>query len=111
MISQKDLNTFMGKVIDQLGLDNSKSGSGSGNDNKKKKNQKKLLDLTPAQIVVVSGILTNVLSVQTFSVDRDQQIQIILDGSLKRKTELEKTLDEIGKKPFDEVLKALVGRL
>jgi hypothetical protein len=44
-------------------------------------------------------------------VDRDQIVQIVLEGSLKKKTELEKMLDEIGSMPFDEVVKAMLERL
>jgi hypothetical protein len=51
------------------------------------------------------------LDIDSVLVDRRQEVQIVLVGSLKQKTSLEKTLDEIGSMPFDEVLKAMVGRL
>ena len=112
MLSQQNLDAFMEKVMSQLGLDNNKDDKRDGKKNgKKKKCQSIFTNLTPAEILVISGILTDVLSVQSFLVDRNQQIQIVLGGSLRRKTELEKTLDEIGDKPFDEVLKALLRRM
>lgn len=109
MIPQEHLNEFTKKIMSHLGFDDDCK-------NKKKKCsgsnvKKRLVSLTPAQIMVISGIITDVLSVESLLVDRDQQVQIVLGGSLKRKTELEKTLDEIGQKPFDEVLKALLGRV
>ncbi len=99
MIPQEHLNEFTKKIMGQLGFDSDNCV------------RKRLVSLTPAEIMVISGILTDVLSVESLLVDRTQQVQIVLGGSLKRKTELEKTLDEIGQKPFDEVLKALLGRI
>lgn len=106
MIPKEQLNMLTKKILGQFGFDND-----CDSDNKNNNVKKRFTSLTPAQIMVVSGILTNVLSVESLTVDRDQQIQILLSGSLKRKTELEKTLDEIGQKPFDEVLKALLNRV
>lgn len=105
MIPHEHLNDFTKKIMSQLGFDD------NCKDKKIDSVKKKLLNLTPAEVMVISGIVVDVLSVQSLTVDRDQQIQIVLSGSLKRKTELEKTLDEIGQKPFDEVLKALLGRM
>lgn len=109
MFSQNNLDAIMSKIMSQLGMDNSNDNNCKNDKNKKTK--KKCLNLTPAQIMVISGILTDVLSVQSLLVDRDQSVQIILEGSLKRKTELEKTLDDIGDKSFDEVMKAFISRL
>ena len=105
MIPHEHLNDFTKKIMSQLVFDD------DCKDKKSDNVKKKLLNLTPAEIMVISGIVVDVLSVQSLTVDRDQQIQIVLSGSLKRKTDLEKTLDEIGQKPFDEVLKALLGRI
>ena len=105
MIPQGHLNDFTKKIMSQLGFDD------DCKDKKSDNVKKRLVNLTPAEIMVISGIVVDVLSVESLTVDRNQQIQIVLGGSLKRKTELEKTLDEIGQKPFDEVLKALLGRM
>ena len=112
MFSSGQMDTIMRKALSQLGIedqpcDNDKQKE-KHKDDKTKDNK---INLTPAQILVVSGILGGALSVDSFLVDKDQQIQILLTGSLKRKTELEKVMDEIGKKPFDQVLKAMLGRL
>ena len=92
-----------------MGLGCEEDNDGDNNNEKKKNNNK--LSLTPSQILVISGLLGGVLHVDSVLVDRDQHIQIILEGSLKRKTELEKMMDQIGKMPFDEVLKAMLERL
>lgn len=105
MIPKEQLNILTKKILSQFGFDND-----CDNDNNNDNVKKRFISLTPAQIMVVSGILTNVLSIESLTVDREQQIQILLSGSLKRKTELEKTLDKIGEKPFDEVLQALLNR-
>ncbi len=57
------------------------------------------------------GLLAGVLEVQSVLIDRDQIVDILLEGSLKRKTRLDKMLDEIGDMPFDEVLEAIMGRV
>lgn len=107
MIPQEQLNEFIKIIMSQFACDDN-----CKTENKATKNvKKKLLCLTPAEIMLVAGILTDALSIESLSVNRDQQIQIVVGGSLKRKTELEKTLDEIGQKPFDEVLKALLTRM
>ncbi len=105
MIPHEHLNEFTKKIMSQLGFDD------DCKDQKSNNVKKKLLSLTPAEIMVISGIVVDVLFVESLTVNRNQQMQIVLGGSLKRKTELEKTLDEIGQKPFDEVLKALLGRM
>lgn len=67
--------------------------------------------INPSQILIISAILAGVLEVTSVLVDRNQTIEIVLSGSLKRKTELEKLLDQIGSKTFDEVVRAMLGRL
>ncbi len=63
------------------------------------------------QALVIAGILGGVLQVRSILFDKDQIVQILLEGSLKQKTELEKMLDQIGTMPFDEVMRALLERL
>jgi len=108
MFSSSQADRIMRKAMHQLGLgcdENNKE-----EDNNKEKNKRKM-NLTPSQILVISGILCGVLDVDSILIDKDQYMQIILGGSLKRKTELEKMLDEIGEKSFDEVLGAMLNRL
>lgn len=67
--------------------------------------------LTPSSALVIGGLLTGVLEVDSVLVDKNQTVQIVLSGSLKQKTQLEKMLDQIGSMPFDDVVKAMLGRL
>ena len=67
--------------------------------------------MTPSQALVIAGVLVGVLQVESVLVSRDQVVDILLRGSLKQKTPLEKMLDQIGGMPFDEVMKALLDRL
>lgn len=71
----------------------------------------KTLVLSPSQAMIIGGILGGVLEVESILVDKDQDVQIVLAGSLKEKSELDKMLDQIGQMPFGEVYKALSNRL
>lgn len=44
-------------------------------------------------------------------VDRNQNIEIVLLGTLKRKIQMNKLTDQIGSMPFDDVVKAFIERL
>lgn len=66
--------------------------------------------LNTSQILVLLGILGGVFEVTSVLVDSDQEVQVVLSGSLKRKTDLDKTLDDIGSHTFDEVMEAIIGR-
>ena len=67
--------------------------------------------LTPQQLLVVAGILSGELEVDSVLIGTDQRVEVILTGSLKKKTQLDMMLDQIGSLPFDEVVKAIIGRL
>jgi hypothetical protein len=67
--------------------------------------------INPSQAIIIGAILAGVLQVDSVLVDRDQNVEIVLVGSLKKKTQLEKLLDQVGSMPFDEVVKAWLGRL
>jgi len=112
--SSFDLGSLMELIIAQLGHDKQKSdedisinSSGRG-DNKINKVKKPAL--SPQKVLVILGLLGGVLEVDSILVDRDQIIQIRLNGSLRRKTRLDKMLDEIGDMPFDDVLKSILRR-
>ncbi len=72
--------------------------------------KKKIPLLTPQKILVILGLLAGVLEVRSITVDRDQVIEILLEGSLRRRTKLDQMLDEIGEMPFDEVLNSIIRR-
>jgi hypothetical protein len=118
MVFSKDqMDLLMKKVASQLGMDeeseppcakNKKSKKSSNNNNSNNNNCK--LNLDPSQILIILALLTKTLEVESVLIDRDQQIQILLSGSLKQKTQLEKIMDQVGTMPFDEVMKTLLGR-
>jgi ATP:corrinoid adenosyltransferase len=83
----------------------SNSSNCSGADNKDN------VSITPSIAIVVGGLLLGVLEVTSLLVDKDQTIEIVLTGSLRQKTELEKMLDQVGSMRFDDVIKALIERL
>ncbi|MCX7921712.1 MAG: hypothetical protein N3B21_06825 [Clostridia bacterium] len=128
MFSPEHINSLAKEVMARLGGHSEKSvrcqssnsncsgnnGNSNGNNGNGDKNKCKKLEITPSQALVIAGILGGVLEVDSVLVDKDQTVQIILEGSLKvppPKTPLEEMLDEIGSKPFDEVVKAMLGRL
>jgi hypothetical protein len=97
------------------------SGNGSRNGNCNGKNggkgktlpkgfPLKLGKLSPQQIAVITALLTNALIVDSVLVDRNQEIEVVLVGSLRRKNKADKLLEELGGLPFAEVLESLVHK-
>jgi hypothetical protein len=113
VFTPENLNRILKDVMGSFGT-NAPGNSSDKDKNKNKNNNENnghKICITPAQALVIGGIIGGVLDVESLLVDRDQSVQIVLSGSLKQKTELEKMLDEIGSMPFDEVIKAMLGRL
>lgn len=117
MFSSSELDALMARIISQPGqgpldihriLAANKDTAGSSNKQKK-------LNITPhpspQKLLVILGLLAGTLEVQSIQINRNQTVDILLGGSLKRKTKLDSCLDEIGAMPFDDVLKAIMGRL
>lgn len=94
---------IMGKILEQL-------AQGDNENNKDDAGQKKKTSLTPARALVLLGILGGVLEVNSVLLDKEQAVQILLVGSLKRKTDLDKKLDKIGSMSFDQVMRAIIER-
>ncbi|EZH67026.1 MULTISPECIES: hypothetical protein [unclassified Geomicrobium] len=70
----------------------------SGDKKKSNKNQ-----LTPEQIAVIAGLLTNVLSVRAILVDRNQTVEIIIQGDLSKKKDKDKMFKEVADMRFGDV--------
>lgn len=64
---------------------NAYNGNGKNKRNGKNRINSLPTSLTPAQIAVIVGILTNALDVNSVLVNKDQQVQILLEGSLRKK--------------------------
>lgn len=71
---------------------------------------KKLLknyNLSTQQIAVITALLLNVLEVESVLIDNEQTVEIVLSGSLKRKTKMDKMLDEMSDMPVKDLWDAL----
>jgi hypothetical protein len=65
--------------------------------------------LLPSELLVIAGIICDVLQVESVLVSRNQVIEIVLTGSLKRRTQLDKVMQQVGKMPFDQVMKCIMN--
>lgn len=118
MFSSHEFNVLKDFILSQLDQQTGLPAQGAPLPGKEKEGNNdnssqapKPLQLTPGQLLVIAGILTNVLSVFSLLVATDQHVEIVLRGSLKRKTELDKMLDKMGSMPFDDVFKAIMDRV
>jgi len=90
------------------------SNNSNNSNNTSNRNSKR--SLTPAQALVIAGILGGSLSVFSVLADADQNISIVLQGSLKKKNngadeQLDKIIAQLGRVPFDDIVAAMVRRL
>ncbi|MCX7708477.1 MAG: hypothetical protein N2484_01360 [Clostridia bacterium] len=116
MLSPEELNILTKKIMEQLknydaDSDPSEVEYGNLQENMGTEKNNSTMTMTPSQALIIGGVLGGVFEVESVLVDKDQSVQIVLSGSLKEKSELEKMLDQIGGMPFNEVMKALVDRL
>ncbi|MBG9736118.1 hypothetical protein [Paenibacillus alvei] len=88
---------------------NQKKANGNGNGNSKKNSKKKANcpNLSIDQIAVIAALLTNSLKVQSVLVDRDQAVEILLVGSLRKKTQMDNLLDQISDLSVGDFLESL----
>ena len=109
MASQDPMNLLLKNVMEQLGIKEEYANINKTCRNKICSNS----NLTPAQILVIVALLAGVLEVNSVTIDKDQRLDIVLTGSLKRpkaKTQMEELMAQIGGLPFDQVMKSLLGR-
>lgn len=108
MFSSKDLESLK-KAIDKF--ENSKNKPGDDNGNPA--DCKTILGLNPSQLLVIAGIIGGGLEVVSVLVDREQNVQIVLSGTLRRetKTQLDRVMEQVGRLPFDEVVKAIMNNV
>ncbi|MNH82531.1 hypothetical protein D3C87_817480 [compost metagenome] len=90
------------------GGNGTKSSNGNGSNGKKKNNPSSRL--SPQQIAVVVGLLTNVLEVNSVLLDKDQRVEILLVGSIRRKTKVDRIVDELGNVSVGDLLDALIRK-
>jgi hypothetical protein len=87
------------------GKDPQKKDESPGNGN----NETGGLTILPSELLVIAGIVCDVLQVQSVEVNRNQTIEIVLTGSLKRSTQLDKIMKQVGKLPFDQVMGSIIN--
>ena len=121
MLSPENLEKIK-ELLSQIWADHSppvkeKAGSKSGKKNTGEKNREngdtsngipKCFDLNPTELLVITGLIVDVLNVESVLVNRNQVVQIVLSGNLRRKTELERVMEQVGQLPFDQVIKAII---
>ncbi|NPV90312.1 MAG: hypothetical protein HPY50_06035 [Firmicutes bacterium] len=106
MLTSDQFSSLIYELLGQFG----QGESADGNSSCKKGGDAKKNNLSPSQLLVIAALLSGVLEVAEVLISREQTVQIRLDGSLKRKTELDRTMEKIGGYSFDEVVQALMGR-
>lgn len=112
MFSPNQFNSIMQQFMSKTGSQTSSDQNGQyGNNGHNGNNGDRVpLRVTPSKALVIAGLLSGSLEVFSVLVDKNQAVEILLTGTLKQKTELDKMLDKIGDMPFDEVLKAFLDR-
>jgi hypothetical protein len=80
------------------------SGTGNGKNGNGKNGKKKL---TPAQLAVLAGLLTNALTVDSVMIDKDKKIEIVLAGSLRKATKMDRLLEEMSAETIGDLLDSI----
>jgi hypothetical protein len=119
MFSSGVLDNLIKQVLSQLGQEKAGAGQTSYRTEKtdpedagiEKNSITGGIQLEPQKILVILGLLAGVLEVTSVTVSKDQIVEFVLSGTLKRPTRLDKMLDEIGKMPFEDVMRAVMERL
>lgn len=87
-----------------------KNGHGGKGNNGKKNKKSALPNLTPPQIAVIVGILTNALKVESVLIDKDQTIQVLLEGSIRRKSKADIIADQLDNISVGDLIEAFIRR-
>jgi hypothetical protein len=121
----KNLQQLLGRLV--MGNESASSGSekeqsknnkghkqkrsncgNNGNNDGQGKNKNNCPKLDPGQLLIIAGLLSGALSVRSVLVNSDQVVEFVLTGTLKRKTNLEKVMKQVGQMPFDQVIRAIM---
>ncbi|WP_309121827.1 hypothetical protein [Paenibacillus sp.] len=87
-----------------------KRGNGNGNGKGYGNGKKKPSDpqLTPQQLAVVIGLLSNSLEVISVLIDKDLTVEIVLQGSIRKRTKADQIAAELGEISVAELLDAIL---
>lgn len=110
MFPPDNFNPFLKDILARLSGQSNCNNSNGKKSSSDSVNKNMGINITPSQALVIAGIIGGVLEVTSVLVDKDQLVQLVLSGSLKRKSELDKMMDQIGEMPFEEVMKAILGK-
>ena len=66
--------------------------------------------LSPQQLAVITALLSNALKVDSVLEDRNKDLQIVLTGTLRRKTKTDKLLEELEEINIGDLLDAISNR-
>ncbi|NHN34127.1 hypothetical protein [Paenibacillus agricola] len=66
--------------------------------------------LSPQQLAVIVGLLTNALDVDSILIDKDQNIEIVLVGSIRKKTKADRIAEELGEISVGDLLEAFTRK-
>ena len=106
MSSQNKTNLLMDKVYELL---KGSSGGNNGGAAGKASNDNCGISINRSGILIIAGLLGGVLQVDSVLMNREQTVQIVLSGSLKRKSDVDKMLDSMGSMTFDDAMRAIIG--
>jgi hypothetical protein len=106
MFSSDDFGAIQ-ELVSRLGWENRESSGEKPNCRRKRDDQadQSCIHLTPSQILIIAAFLAGVLEVNSVLVDKQQDIEIVLTGSLKRKTQSDPIGEKAGGHPLDQVIK------
>jgi hypothetical protein len=84
------------------GNGNGSKGNGNGNG--------KIGKLSAKQVAVIAALLTNALEVKSILIDTDQIVQIVLEGSFRKKTRMDEIINELSQMSMGDLLEAIQRR-
>lgn len=111
MFSADELDNLTEQIMAQLKTEFFAQDAPSKGNKDDGSNKKKVPKLSLESALVILGLFEGLLEVSSILFHRDQHVEILLIGSLRRKTRLDKMLDKLGAMSFDNVLRAFVGRV
>lgn len=88
-----------------------KRQNGKRGKSSKRNSSSKPLKLSPQQIAVVAALLTNSLIVQSILIDKDQTVEIVLQGTLRRKTRMDDLLEELQDMSVGDILDSIKNQI
>lgn len=107
-MSSDILNMLLGNYKDKRLAHSDES---SESDSSSAKSEEGAYGLTAQKLLVIAGLLADVLVVDSILVDVRQRIEIVLAGSLKQSKSTDNVMEQLGKMPFEQVIKTLVEKI